>query len=55
MCDDIEAQVAGLTVRGVRLTQPVGDEGWGLLTRLEVPGGGERGRYHPRHVGPGGQ
>jgi catechol 2,3-dioxygenase-like lactoylglutathione lyase family enzyme len=55
MCDDIEAEVARLTARGVRFTQPVSDEGWGLLTRLEVPGGGELGLYQPRHARPGGQ
>jgi catechol 2,3-dioxygenase-like lactoylglutathione lyase family enzyme len=53
MCDDIEAEVARLTARGVRFTHPVTDEGWGLLTRLEVPGAGELGLYQPRHARPG--
>ena len=49
MCDDIEATVARLTERGVEFTAPVSDEGWGLLTRLRVPGAGELGLYEPRH------
>jgi catechol 2,3-dioxygenase-like lactoylglutathione lyase family enzyme len=53
MCDDIEAEVARLEARGVRFTRPVTDEGWGLLTRLEVPGAGELGLYQPRHARPG--
>jgi catechol 2,3-dioxygenase-like lactoylglutathione lyase family enzyme len=49
MCDDVEATVAELTARGVEFTQPVTDAGWGLLTRLRLPGGGEVGLYEPRH------
>jgi catechol 2,3-dioxygenase-like lactoylglutathione lyase family enzyme len=49
MCDDVEATVKELTAKGVECTQPVTDEGWGLLTRLRLPGGGEIGMYEPRH------
>jgi catechol 2,3-dioxygenase-like lactoylglutathione lyase family enzyme len=49
MCDDVEATMAELTAKGVEFTQPVTDEGWGLLTRLRLPGGGEVGIYEPRH------
>ncbi|MFC5803781.1 VOC family protein [Streptomyces formicae] len=49
MCDDVEATVSELTARGVEFTQPVTDAGWGLLTRLRLPGGGEVGMYEPRH------
>ena len=49
MCDDIEATVAELKTKGVEFTSPVKDEGWGLLTSLVVPGGGEIGLYEPRH------
>jgi catechol 2,3-dioxygenase-like lactoylglutathione lyase family enzyme len=49
MCDDVEATVKDLTAKGVEFTQPVSDEGWGLLTRLRLPGGGEVGMYEPRH------
>jgi predicted enzyme related to lactoylglutathione lyase len=49
MCDDIEATVAELTEKGVEFTTPVESQGFGRLTRLRVPGGGELGLYQPRH------
>jgi hypothetical protein len=49
MCDDIEATVADLQGKGVRFSGPVQDEGWGLLTSIELPGGGGIGLYEPRH------
>ena len=50
MCDDIEATVAALTAKGVEFTGPVENQGFGLLTRLKVPGAGEIGLYQPRHA-----
>lgn len=52
MCDDIHATVAALKGRGVEFVSGVSDEGWGLLTRLRIPGGGEIGLYEPRHPRP---
>jgi predicted enzyme related to lactoylglutathione lyase len=52
MCDDIRATVAELEARGVEFTAPVSDEGFGLLTRMKVPGGGELGLYEPKHPTP---
>ena len=52
MCRDIEATVEELTRRGVEFAAPISDEGWGLLTRLRVPGAGEFGLYQPRHPSP---
>ena len=49
MCDDIEATVEELTGKGVALTGPVSDEGFGLVTAIKLPGGGELGLYEPRH------
>jgi catechol 2,3-dioxygenase-like lactoylglutathione lyase family enzyme len=49
MCDDIEATVAELRARGVEFTGPVSDEGFGLVTAMLLPGGGELGLYEPRH------
>src|ERR687896_777819 len=40
MCDDINATVAELKDKGVEFTEPVSDEGWGLLTAFALPGGG---------------
>ncbi len=52
MCDDVRATVAELERRGVELAAPVSDEGFGLMTRLRVPGMGELGLYEPRHPRP---
>ncbi|GHF20867.1 hypothetical protein GCM10017786_63450 [Amycolatopsis deserti] len=49
LCDDVAATVRELTGRGVEFTAPVTDAGWGLLTRLRLPGGGEVGLYEARH------
>ena len=53
MCDDIEATVLQLRARGVEFARPVSDEGWGLVTAIVLPGGGELGLYEPRHPRPG--
>jgi catechol 2,3-dioxygenase-like lactoylglutathione lyase family enzyme len=50
MCDDIEATVANLRGKGVEFTTGISDEGWGILTTIKVPGGGELGLYEPRHA-----
>jgi catechol 2,3-dioxygenase-like lactoylglutathione lyase family enzyme len=51
MCDDIEATASQLRERGVELGE-VSDEGWGLVTAIRLPGGGELGLYEPRHPTP---
>src|SRR3954449_5088029 len=43
LCDDIQATVQELTGKGVEFKAPVSDEGWGLLTTMVLPGGGELG------------
>jgi catechol 2,3-dioxygenase-like lactoylglutathione lyase family enzyme len=52
MCDDIHATVEELKAKGVEFTREVGDEGFGLMTAMKVPGGGELGLYEPRHPTP---
>jgi catechol 2,3-dioxygenase-like lactoylglutathione lyase family enzyme len=52
MCRDIESTVAELERKGVEFVSPVSDEGFGLVTRLRIPGGGEIGLYEPRHASP---
>ena len=52
MCDDVEATVADLQAKGVRLARPVSDEGFGLVAHIAVPGMGELGVYEPRHPSP---
>lgn len=50
VCDDIEATVAELTGKGVEFTGPVTDQGFGLVTTLRLPGGGELQLYQPKHA-----
>src|SRR5689334_14337688 len=49
MCTDIRATIADLRAKGIEVTKEVSDEGWGLLSALRIPGGGEIGIYEPRH------
>ncbi len=48
MCDDVNATVEQLAAKSVACG-PVSDQGWGLLTSIRLPGGGELGLYEPRH------
>jgi len=49
MCDDIEATMADLTAKGAQFTAPVRQASFGLLTSIQIPGGGQIGLYQPRH------
>ncbi len=51
MCDDVEAFVQEMATRGIRCT-PARNMGWGILTRLSLPGGGKLEVYQPRHDRP---
>lgn len=48
MCDDVEATVEHLATKGVACSE-IADEGWGLVTSIRLPGGGDVGLYQPRH------
>jgi catechol 2,3-dioxygenase-like lactoylglutathione lyase family enzyme len=52
VCDDIKATVEELRAKGVEISAPITDEGWGLLTSISVPGAGSIGLYEPRHASP---
>jgi catechol 2,3-dioxygenase-like lactoylglutathione lyase family enzyme len=52
MCHDVERTVDELTSKGVEFVAPITDEGYGLMTRFRIPGGGEIGLYEPRHPSP---
>jgi hypothetical protein len=41
--------MAELSERGVEFTGPTSNQGWGLLTSIRLPGGGQLGLYEPRH------
>lgn len=49
LCDDIEATAKELERKGVLLTRPFGEERWGRVTRITLPGGGLVGLYQPKH------
>lgn len=49
MCDDVQAEIAALTQKGVDCA-PVQEERWGSITRIALPGGGQIGLYQPKHA-----
>jgi predicted enzyme related to lactoylglutathione lyase len=49
MCDDIEATRAELEAKGATFSAPVTDEGYGLVTAVDVPGADPIQIYQPRH------
>jgi catechol 2,3-dioxygenase-like lactoylglutathione lyase family enzyme len=49
MCDDIEQVLAQLAAKGVEISSPIRDEGWGLLASITLPSGSELPLYEPRH------
>ena len=51
LCEDINSFVAEMRSHGLQCSG-VKDEGWGLLTQLTLPGGGNLGIYEPRHPRP---
>ena len=52
MCDDVHATVEELKTKGVEFSRSPSDEGFGLLTAIRLPSGGELGLYEPRHPTP---
>ena len=49
MCDDINATVAELRSKGIEVKSEIEDQGFGLVTSLQVPGAGWLMLYEPRH------
>jgi catechol 2,3-dioxygenase-like lactoylglutathione lyase family enzyme len=52
MCDDLDATLRDLRAKGVDVTREPSSEGWGRLTAIRLPGGGQLGLYEPRHRTP---
>ncbi len=52
MCEDVRATVEELRGKGVEFTKEISDEGFGLMTALRLPSGGEFSIYEPRHPSP---
>jgi catechol 2,3-dioxygenase-like lactoylglutathione lyase family enzyme len=48
--DDVKRTVAELRKKGVVFKGPIKDQGWGLTTTFEMPGGAECMLYEPRYV-----
>lgn len=39
MCDNIAATTEHLKAKGIIITEPIANRGWGLVTRIQLPGG----------------
>lgn len=50
MCDDVAATRAELEAKGAKFTDDINDQGWGLVTTMNVPGADSIGLYQPRHA-----
>jgi catechol 2,3-dioxygenase-like lactoylglutathione lyase family enzyme len=48
MCDDLTATMESLTRQHVKFGS-IKQERWGILTEIELPGGGKVGLYQPKH------
>jgi len=51
MCDDIQGFMEEMKQLNIACDAVVQAE-WGLLTNIELPGGGKLGVYQPRHARP---
>lgn len=51
MCDDVEAFLVEMKKHHITCG-PVHNQGWGILTQVNLPGGGKLGVYQPRHARP---
>src|SRR5260221_14709413 len=51
MCEDVERLVADMAERSIACS-PIQNQGWGMLTKGTLPGGGRLGIYQPRTSRP---
>ena len=51
MCRDVNEFVAAMKDHGLNCSA-VQNQGWGLVTKVTLPGGGTLGVYEPRHTRP---
>ncbi len=51
MCDDIHQTVADLKLQNVQCGE-IHQERWGIVTSIQLPGGGTVGLYEPKHPRP---
>src|SRR3954451_15878097 len=52
MCDNIKASVRELETKGVAPSGGVTQQRWGLITTIDLPGGGRLGLYEALHASP---
>jgi predicted enzyme related to lactoylglutathione lyase len=52
LCDDVDATIAELKRKRVRVTAPAKNVGWGKLTYVKLPDGATIGLYEPLHASP---
>jgi predicted enzyme related to lactoylglutathione lyase len=52
MCDDIHRTMEELGKKGIEFVRPAADQGWGIVTAIRMPGGGQLGLYEPKHARP---
>jgi hypothetical protein len=51
LCENVQDFIEKMGERGISCAE-VRNAGWGLLTRVTLPGGGKLGVYEPRHARP---
>jgi hypothetical protein len=49
MCDDIAATMAELRDKGITFKDEPADQGWGIVSYMQLPGGLDVMLYEPRH------
>jgi hypothetical protein len=49
LCDDIETTVRALRRKRVRMSGPIREARFGLVTAIKLPDGSDLGLYEPRH------
>ena len=49
--DNLDAEIASLKKAGIACAAPA-DQGWGIVSRITLPGGGTLGLYQPKHPHP---
>jgi len=52
MCDDLDATLDELRLKGAQIKPEIHDQRWGRLATLVLPGGAELGIYQPKHPQP---
>jgi hypothetical protein len=51
ICEDVKAFVREMKKHGAAC-RPIQDQGWGLVTSVKLPGGGQLGVYQAHHARP---